>query len=500
MSGSDVRVGMDILVADDDPKVTSSVGKFLKARGHRVHEAEDGVAAVEILQREAIDIVITDLKMPGMDGFEVLREARRLSPDAEVILITGYDDAESAFRAMREGAFDFFSKPFKVEELNASVQRTVRFQTLQRDRKRSQERLDRIGAEARQRYGLSEIIGESPGIREVKEQIRKVCQAEVTTVLVCGETGTGKDLVARAIHYESARASAPFVAVDCTSIPESLIESAFYGHEKGAFTDAQETHKGYFEQADGGTLFLDEIGDMDIGMQVKLLRTLEERSIRRVGGSREIPVDVRVISATNRDLPQAVNEGRFREDLFYRLNVFAIQVPTLRERPEDILPLARYFLEGYAREMRKPVPELTPEVMRMLDAHPFPGNVRELSNLMERATILSCEGWVTPEGLRFDQTGLAGGGTAPDEELPAPPVEVPEPPSEKDVERFIRMLRGVDLNLSSFEERLVREALRRCGGNQVRAAGLLGISRTVLRHRMQLYGLDNSEFRMRGQE
>ena len=494
MSGSGVRVGMDILVADDDPKVTSSVGKFLKARGHRVHEAGDGSAAVEILQRETIDIVITDLKMPGVDGFEVLREARRLSPDAEVILITGYDDPESSFRAIREGAFDFFSKPFKVEDLNASVQRTVRFQSIQRDRKRTQERLDRMGAEARQRYGLSEIIGESPSIRKVREQIGRVCESDTTTVLICGETGTGKDLVARAIHYESTRSDGPFVAVDCTSIPESLLESAFYGHEKGAFTDARESRKGYFEQADGGTLFLDEIGDMDIGTQVKLLRTLEGRTIRRVGGSREIPVDVRVVSATNRDLEKAVGEGRFREDLFYRLNVFAIRVPSLRERPEDILLLARRFLEGYAKELRKPVPELTPEVVSMLDVHPYPGNVRELRNLMERAAILSRDGWVTPEGLRFDRTDPAGEDTAPDGDLPAPPVEAPGPPSQKDMERFIRTIRGVDLDLQGFEIRLVCEALRRCGGNQVRAAGLLGISRMALRYRMGKYGLKTGMF------
>ena len=242
-----------------------------------------------------------------------------------------------------------------MRELSASLERTARFHVLRREKERVEERLDRIGAEAREQYGLSAIIGEGPGIRAVKDMIREVSQSDLTTVLISGETGTGKELAARAIHYESGRADGPFVAVDCSAIPGSLLESQFYGHVKGAFTDARQAHQGFFEQADGGTLFLDEIGDMDLGMQAALLRTLQERRVRPLGGSKEIAVNVRVVSATNQDLSGAISEGRFREDLFYRLNTFSIRIPPLRERVEDILPIARHFLEICERDLHKSI-------------------------------------------------------------------------------------------------------------------------------------------------
>ena len=475
------QAGMSILVIDDDPEIRSSVGMFLQARGHMVYEAADGFVGVKVLRKEAVDIVITDVKMPGMDGFEVLREVKRLSPDTEVIVITAFSEVEHAFRAMRDGAFDFFTKPFKVEELNASLQRTMRYQALHREKNRIQVRLDRINTESRQRFGLAAIVGESGAICAVREQIRQVCQSVDTTVLVCGETGTGKELVARAIHTEGARAGGPFVPVNCSAIPEALFESEFYGHERGAFTDARRARKGHFEQADGGTLFLDEIGDMDLGMQRKLLRTLEEKCIRRVGGSREVAVDVRVVSATNRNLSGMVREGVFREDLFYRLNVFTIRVPLLRERLEDILPLAQYFLSRYAEEMRKSIQGFAPEAVALLKAYPFPGNVRELNNTIERAAILCGNGQVRADHLQ-DLTAGAGGlpesrrQTAPApceaEGLPAPDVA------------------GVEsLNLAALERQAVGEAIRRCDGNQTRAAGLLGISRNTLRRRIRAYDL-----------
>ena len=355
MSPPNSHRGLSILLIDDDSAVLTAVGDYLSTREHRVFPAEEGAEGLEILRREEIDIVITDIRMPGTDGFEVLREVRKTSPGTEVIMVTGYGDIDAAVQAIREGAFDFFTKPVKMRELSASLERTARFHVLRREKERVEERLDRIGAEAREQYGLSAIIGEGPGIRAVKDMIREVSQSDLTTVLISGETGTGKELAARAIHYESGRADGPFVAVDCSAIPGSLLESQFYGHVKGAFTDARQAHQGFFEQADGGTLFLDEIGDMDLGMQAALLRTLQERRVRPLGGSKEIAVNVRVVSATNQDLSGAISEGRFREDLFYRLNTFSIRIPPLRERVEDILPIARHFLEICERDLHKSI-------------------------------------------------------------------------------------------------------------------------------------------------
>ena len=336
-------------------------------------------------------------------------------------------------------------------------------------------------------------MGESRAICEVREQVRQVCQSGDTTVLICGETGTGKELVARAIHTESARAGGPFVPVNCSAVPEALFESEFYGHEQGAFTDARRARKGHFEQADGGTLFLDEIGDMDLGMQRKLLRTLEEKCIRRVGGSREVAVDVRVVSATNRDLSGMVREGVFREDLFYRLNVFTIRVPLLRERLEDILPLAQYFLSRYAEEMRKSIQGFAPEAVALLEAYPFPGNVRELNNTIERAAILCGNGQVRADHLQDLTAGAGGLSDSRRQTAPAcagapagrhaVPCEAEGLPATLDVA-------GVEsLNLAALERQAVGEAIRRCDGNQTRAARLLGISRNTLRRRIKAYGL-----------
>jgi len=472
-----------ILVIDDDPSILRSLGDFLKGQGYRVTLASCGTEGIEAVRRETYDIVITDVQMPDVDGFEVLREVRRVSPGTETMVITGVRETENAFRAMQEGVFDFFTKPLRVDNLHTSLQRTVRFRALRREKDRIQERLDLAGREARKSHGLSAIVWESPAIRAVREQIRQVSESDATTVLICEETGTGKELVAQAIHYESARAGGPFVAVDCSSVPEALFESAFYGHEKGAFTDARTARKGHFELADRGTLFLDEIGDMDAGMQVKLLRTLEGRRVRPVGGSREIPVDVRVVSATNRDLKKAVAEGRFREELFYRLNVFSIHAPSLRERPEDILPLAEYFLDRYAREMRKPIGGFSPEAVDLLQAHPFPGNIRHLRNLIERAAILCATDQVTPRDLQdtdhtyrvgmIMNTGIGAGqaGSA----TPADPAgDIPKADA---------------LNLAALERAAICEALRLCEGNKARAAVLLGISRQALLRKLESYNL-----------
>lgn len=461
---------MRILLIDDDVDVRRTLGDYLRGRGHEVHIAEDGVQALALLQRELVDIIITDVRMPGIDGFEVLRRVREQWPHIEVIVATAYGDVESAVQALREGAFDYFAKPFKLHDISASLRRTARFQLVRRENERYRERLERLDVEGKKQYGLEAIVGESPAISKVKELVVEVAKTEATTVLIEGETGVGKELVARAIHYESARTSGPFIAVDCSAVPESLVESAFYGHVKGAFTDARDEHKGFFEQAEGGTLFLDEIGDMAPGMQTRLLRTLEERRVRRVGGEREVEVDVRVVSATHRDLDQAVAEGLLRADLYYRLNIFAIRIPPLRERREDIPLLAQHFVARFAGELHKELVGFAPEAERLLAAHDFPGNIRELRNMVERAVIRCREGAIGAEDLDV------GGSRS----VVTTPVV-----AEQQVEK-----RPTSLNLEETEKRMIAEALRRCGGNKVQAGQLLGISRDALRRRMGRYGLE----------
>ena len=474
MSEPESRISMSILLVDDDADVRRALGHHLRDEGHNVHLSEAGLPALEVLRDTRVDIVITDVRMPGMDGFELLGCIKRDWPDTEVVVVTAYGDVDSAVRALREGAFDYFTKPFNVHDIAASLERTARYRTLLHENERFRERLDQLGAEGRARYGLDAIIGESQAIGQVKEFIAQIAQTDNTTVLVVGETGTGKELVARAIHYESSRARGPFIAVDCTAIPANLIESEFYGHVKGAFTDAREDRKGRFELADGGTLFLDEIGDMDLEMQAKLLRTLEERRVQRLGSAAEIPVDVRVISATNQDLVGLIEEGGFRRDLYYRLNTFAIRVPPLRERCEDILPLARHHLNSYAREMRKSIADFSPAAQALLAAHSYPGNVRELKNMVERAAILCKSDQVTDEELDFER------------------IRAEESPAFVAAERSTPEISpAATLNLDEVEKETILRALQVCNGNRIQAARLLGISRDTLRRRMASYHISD---------
>jgi DNA-binding NtrC family response regulator len=479
MAERDGQIAMRILVVDDDPAVLRSVGNYLEARGHCVDCFAKGTEALKVVSHEGVDIVITDVQMPDMNGFEVLKQVKYKSPNTEVIMITAFGDVENAVKAMRDGAFDFFAKPFKVQDLSAALQRTMRFQALKKERDRYETRLVRLGQAGQADYGLAVIIGESDAIGQVREQIIQVAETDGTRVLIGGETGTGKELVARAIHYESARASGPFVAVDCSAIPEQLMESMFYGHVKGAFTDAKEDRVGHFEAADGGTLFLDEIGDMDVQMQAKLLRTLEERTVRRLGGSQDVEVDVRVVSATNRDLSVAISEGDFRQDLFFRLNTFQITLPSLRKRVDDIPVLAQHFLRRFAAEMRKPIPVLSTDAEAMLVAHPFSGNVRELRNLMERAMILCRDGAIESEHVQLHASVAS-------QPITTSPSEVATP---LDLRGVLQTLDVSDLTLDEVEKKVIEEVLRRVRGHQGRAADGLGISRDSIRRRMVKYGL-----------
>ena len=470
----DAESALTVLIADDDADGLWTLGRFLRARGHRVLEAGGGREAVQRLESDRPEMVITDLKMPDVDGFAVLREARRLVPEAEVVMVTGYGDMQSAVTALREGAADFLTKPIDLEALAAAMARTEKLHAVRQEKDRYRDRLQALGDEGRETCGLTAIVGESAAIRALRRRIAEVAQANATTVLITGETGTGKELVARAIHYESRRASGPMVSVDCTSLPESLVESELYGHERGAFTDAREARKGRFEQADGGTLFLDEIGDMPMGTQARLLRVLEERTVQPLGSAREVPVDVRVVSATNRDLSRSVEQGSFRPDLYYRVNAVQIHVPPIRDRRGDIAVLAQHFAARCAREQRKPVQELTPEAVEALEAHGFPGNVRELRNLIEQAVIFSRDSALTPADVR------PGRGPEPD----TVSSQWPQPDGGS------AGLEGRDdLCLSCLEQEAIEESLRRSGGKLQQASELLGISRYALKRRMERYGL-----------
>ncbi len=465
---------LNVLIADDEPSVLSSLSKYLESRHYRLFPTQNGKQAIEVLKNNDIDVAITDIRMPEADGFEVLNFARQYTPSTDVIVMTGHGDIETAVRAIREGAFDFFSKPVKLRELNASLERTTRFHALRQENERYREQIDRLTEDS---HDESALIGDSPAMQKVRDLITTVNQSEGTTVLVRGETGTGKELVAQAIHYSGTRSKKPFVAVNCTSLPETLIESELYGHNKGAFTDAKEMRRGYFEQADGGTIFLDEIGDMPLAMQSRLLRTLEERRIRRVGSTDEIPVDLRVISATNRNLEQSIIDGTFRQDLYYRLNTVTINIPPLRERREDIPLLARHFLNQTMREVRKPLQDFSPEAEQFLYRYDFPGNVRELRNIVERAVLL-CQGTrITIDDLQLpDTTGFdkASAGSLDVSQKVATTTQMPLNPDNLQ-----------DLNLEAIEREAVRVALERTNNNQVQAAHLLGISRTALHRRLR---------------
>lgn len=472
---------MHILLVDDDADVRTSIYNFLTVRQHDVTQAENGKDALSKIEQNRFDIVITDIKMPGADGYQILRDIKQKIPETEVIMMTGFGDIDMAVNAMKDGAFDFFTKPVKMQELSAAIERTERFHTLRKERDHAQAQLQRISAQAHQQYGLSALIGQSTIFQTVKEAIEQICQTENTSVLLTGETGTGKEGIARAIHYESNRASGPFVAVDCTAIPENLFESVFYGHEKGAFTDARETRQGYFEQAHNGTLFLDEIGDMPSDMQVRLLRTLEERQIRRVGSNKEIDVNVRIISATNQNLSDAISQGRFRQELYHRINTFVIHAPPLRDRLGDIQILAQHFLTHYAREMRKTILGFSEAAQHQLNTYTFPGNVRELKNTIERAVILCKTDHITPNDLQFTNI-------TPMQPLQDAPQE--NPSSQQTLAQALQNLSDEHINLATVEVTIIREALRRCQDNRGDAADLLGLSRFALRRRMTLYNIE----------
>jgi len=448
-----------ILVVDDEQLIRWSLADRLKTEGYNVVEA---ATAAEALAKsgDGVDLVLLDYRLPDGDGLSVLKKIKERTPDTLVILLTAYSNIDTAVEAMKQGAYHYANKPFNLDEIALLVEKALETTRLRRE-------VRTLRASQAQPYSFDRIIGESPALLVVKALLRKVASSPASTVLLTGESGTGKDLAAKVIHYNSSRASKPFMNITCSALPESLLESELFGHERGAFTGADRQKRGLFEMADGGTVFLDEIGEMVPALQAKLLRFLEERTFKRVGGVSDVRVDVRVISATNRNLQEEVRQGKFREDLFYRLNVLPIALPPLRDRADDIARLVTFYIDAYNIEFKKRIRGVTPEAMQQLQRYPWPGNVRELRNAVERAMLLA-------EGDTLTANDLSG--TA------AGPVRLSD--------RVELPAAGIDLE--QLERSLLVQALERTGWNQTHAAALLGLNRDQIRYRIEKFHLAKS--------
>jgi DNA-binding NtrC family response regulator len=447
------RTPLSILVVDDEPIVVQSLGDWFRDDGYQVAIAANAKEALRLAAQARYDIAFVDIKMPGMDGLELQERLAAAQPDMSLIIMTAYASVDSAVKALKNGAYDYITKPFDPEELTLLVQRAAEHRSLRSENLRLKERLENVSAP-------SPIVGSSRAMQRVHELIAAVAETDAT-VLIKGESGTGKELVARAIHAGSPRRLGPLVVVNCGALAEGLLESELFGHEKGAFTGAQFRHKGKFELADGGTIFLDEIGTVSPRVQVELLRVLEEKAVTRVGGQAPIPIDFRVIAATNLDLEAAVKEGSVREDLYWRLHVFNIEIPPLRERPEDIPPLAQHFLQQFARAMNRRPMELSEEAIRALSSYSWPGNVRELQNAIERAVVV---------------------GAPPRIEVKDLPLRVIQTPA-----------RGGPMSLAQVEHRAIEEALESTGWNISRTAQILEIDRGTLYAKIERYGIPRPE-------
>jgi DNA-binding NtrC family response regulator len=452
-----------ILVVDDEKMIRWSLGEALRGWGYEPIEVETASAGLSTFEAETPAAILLDINLPDGSGLDVLRKIRHRQSDAVVIMITANVLVDETLAALRGGAYDFIGKPINLEELHVAIRNGIEASDLRKE-------VTQFRRERAQQFSFDQIIGSSPAMREMLAIARKVAESEVSSVLLQGESGTGKDLVAKAIHYQSNRADGPFVAINCAAIPATLIESELFGYEKGAFTDAKARKEGMFEQAEGGTLLLDEIGELELSLQAKLLRVLEEGAFRRVGGLKDIPFDARVIAASNRDLRTESEANRFRLDLYYRLSVIQIDIPSLRERGDDVIQLAEYYIESFGKRLKKTVRGIEDDVAEAFRHYHWPGNVRELRNVIERALILEDDDVIT---TKYVPRNLAAG--------PGPTA------SERDgfgaYDGF--RLPPAGTSLEEVEMSLVRQAIDRSGGNQTRAAELLGISRDQLRYRLK---------------
>jgi DNA-binding NtrC family response regulator len=443
-----------ILVVDDEFSVRDSLSNWFRKDGYQVRAVGNATEALRALQDERVDVALLDIKMPGMDGMELQEHIHRIDARIAVIMMTAFASVETAVRALKQGAFDYVTKPIDPDELSHLVRRALEQRRLERENTQLRESIDDLVA-------VDTIVGDSPTMHKVLELVRHVARTDAT-VLVRGESGTGKELIARAVHANSARRYFPIVPVNCGAIPDSLLESELFGHEKGAFTGAQQRRKGKVEMADGGTLFLDEIGAIPPKMQVDLLRVLETKELTRLGGSRPVKVDFRVICATNDDLEKAVKQGTFREDFYFRVNVFTIEIPPLRERRGDIPLLARHFVERFARQMDKRITGISAAAMELLVAHDWPGNVRELSNAIERAMVVGAPPEIRPDDL---------------------PLRAPRPAGAS----------AGDVSLADLERRHIADVLERTGWNISRTAEILDVDRATVYNKIKRYGLERPE-------
>ena len=449
-----------LLVADDDPGLRESLERTLTREGYRVVLASDGRAALERVQAGGVDLIVTDLKMPGLTGLELLRAAKAIMPDVDVILLTAFGTVEEAVKAMKDGAYDFLTKPFRREQLIKLIDKALERRDLIEQNRALKKQLEDLRAKG-------QMIGASLSWRRMLTLVEQTADSSAT-ILIQGESGTGKELVARTIHERSARRNGPFIAVNCAALPETLLESELFGYEKGAFTGAAGRKEGRFELAHGGTLFLDEVGDLSLVTQPKILRVLQQGEFERLGGTRTLQVDVRIVAATNQDVAAMVKEKRFREDLYYRLNVITVRVPPLRERPEDIRVLAQHYLRVYAAKNGRKLEGFTGEAIDRLEAYAWPGNVRELENLIERSVLLA----------RKDRIDA--------EDLPEEVMGVKRPPRDA-------ILELIGTPLADIEQRLLDETLRITGGNKTQAAKLLGIDVRTVARKLERRGDDLAE-------
>ncbi len=448
-----------VLIIEDESLIRWSLRQKLQERGYQITEAETGSAALEELESHLFDLILLDYRLPDMTGLDVLRKLRETDQDVVVIMMTAYSKIENAVEAIKLGAYDYIAKPFQMEEMLLAAEKALETTKLRREVRELRRQLEHD-------YGFDRIIGQHPRMLQLFELINGVAKSNTSTVFLRGETGTGKDLIAAVIHFNSSRAPRPFMNITCTAISETLLESELFGHEKGSFTDARTQKKGLFELADGGTVFLDEVGDMPPKLQAKLLHFLENRKFRRVGGTSEINVDVRVIAATNRNIDKAIESGAFREDLLYRLNVVPIYLPALRERGDDVCLLAQHFASRFSREFKKPITGIEEGAYERLRHYTWPGNVRELRNVIERAVLL-CKGEVvTSDDLMLGRNGPSGHEHLTGLDLPAG---------------------GIDFE--QLELKLLKQALGVADGNQTRAAKLLNMSRDTFRYRLEKHGL-----------
>ncbi|WP_241911700.1 sigma-54-dependent transcriptional regulator [Telmatospirillum siberiense] len=452
------EISHTVLLVDDEARLADVLTVAIERLGYRVLSADSGEAALRLLESEPVDLLLTDLRMPGLSGRDLLRESKKRRPGLPVVVMTAYSSVKDAVEVIKEGAFDYIGKPFEIDDLETVLKNALLLSNALADNERLRKEL--VG-----RYRFDNLVGASPAFRKVIESITEVCESRAN-VLISGESGTGKEMVARAIHYNSPRRDHPFVAINCAAIPETLLESELFGHVKGAFTGAVVNRPGRFEQADRGTLFLDEIGDMPTSIQAKILRVLQERAFEPVGSVRTRAVDVRIVAASNKDLRQEVQLGNFREDLFYRLNVFPITLPPLRERVEDIPSLAHFFLEGFNSDMGKRIEGFSPAALAAMSGYGWPGNIRELQNCIERAVIV-CKSEQIGEGdlpRYLSAPRPVANGT------PAFPIDL-------------------DGELARIEQELIIAAVNRAEGIQVNAAALLGINERSLWHRIKKFGI-----------